>query len=1120
MGIHLLTKRSTDQHRPGATGDQLWYKDAIIYEVHVRAFHDGNGDGIGDFRGLTQKLDYIRDLGVTTIWLLPFYASPLRDDGYDIADFKTIHPAYGTLGDFRVFLAEAHARGLRVITELVLNHTSDQHPWFQRARNAPKGHPWRDYYVWSDTAAEYSAARIIFKDFERSNWTWDPVAGQYFWHRFYSHQPDLNFDNPAVRREIFKIVDFWLSMGVDGFRLDAVPYLVEREGTSCENLPETHAFLRQLRSQIDEKFPGRMLLAEANQWPEDAAAYFGDGDECHMAYHFPLMPRLFMAVRMEDRFPVTEILDQTPSIPDSAQWAIFLRNHDELTLEMVTDEERDYLYRVYAGEERARINLGIRRRLAPLLGHNRRVIELMHSLLFSIQGTPVIYYGDEIGMGDNIYLGDRDSVRTPMQWSSERNAGFSTANPQRLFLPVVTDPEYHYQSVNVEAQQANPSLLLWWMRRVIALRRSHRAFSRGTMAFIDSDNRRVLTFVREYEDQQVLVVANLSRFTQGVHLNLSAYAGATPVELFGQAHFPPIVEAPYFMSLGPHTFFWFRLEPLAEHERAATAYPLALGRTDDWEVLFNGKRESLERALTAYLPNRRWFGSKSRTIKRLLIDDAIHLGRRAPFPAAFVMLRLEYDQGEPESFGLLLAAVPVDRAHLIEQSVPWAAIAAIHRDGGEPMQLLDGLVVPEVAAAFLGLLRNRVTLTSGAGSLECTAKPLLKAVDRALLPTVQSNEQSNTSVAFGDKLMLKFIRRIEPGVHPQVEIEEALAASAMAGSVPALLGTAVYRNRDGRTSVVALVENHIQHQSDGWQLAVDELGRFLEAVTSAVSEPPVLADTLHPLDMPPPHPLVAEQARAWVDMVATLGRRTAQLHAALATASASADFAPEPYNPFYQRALAQAFRVQARHALRSLKGSLGRLGEPSETMAAEVLAAEPVLLARLHAISARSLKGQRIRCHGDLHLGQVLTTGSDWVFIDFEGEPARSLGDRRTKRSPLRDVAGMVRSFYYAAEFSFRQLAIDVHATGSEHLRLWARAWYLWTASSYLKAYFDEIAPAGVIASDDEETRFLLDTFMLDKALYELAYELDNRPAWVDIPLRSIIELLKSGLARHVEVKR
>ncbi len=575
--------RARVRQSTGFGPDPLWYKDAIVYEVPVRAFQDSSGDGIGDFRGLTSRLDYLADLGVTAIWLLPFYPSPLRDDGYDIADYGSIHPDFGTMRDVRTFIREAHRRELRVITELVFNHTSDQHPWFKRARKAPPGSPERDWYVWSDTPERYRDARIIFKDFEPSNWSWDAVAGAYFWHRFYSHQPDLNFDQPRVREALLKATDFWLEAGVDGLRLDAIPYLYERDGTNCENLPETHAFLKTLRRHVDERFADRMLLAEANQWPEDSVAYFGDGDECHMAFHFPLMPRMFMALRMEDRFPILDILDQTPDLPESGQWALFLRNHDELTLEMVTDEERDYMYRVYAADPQARINLGIRRRLAPLLGNNRRRIELLNGLLFSLPGTPVIYYGDEIGMGDNVYVGDRNGVRTPMQWSSDRNAGFSSANRQRLYLPVVTDPEYHYEAVNVEAQQANPQSLLWWMKRVIALRKKHPAFGRGSLQFLHPDNRRILAFIREHEDETILVVANLSRYAQWTELPLGRYEGRIPVELFGSVEFPRIGREPYMVSLGPHSFLWFRLaaDPATEsagqhrtaHDRLARRPP-------------------------------------------------------------------------------------------------------------------------------------------------------------------------------------------------------------------------------------------------------------------------------------------------------------------------------------------------------------------------------------------------------------------------------------------------------------------------------------------------------------------------------------------------------------------
>jgi maltose alpha-D-glucosyltransferase/alpha-amylase len=549
--------------------DTLWYRDAIIYQIHIKSYRDSNRDGFGDFNGLVEKLDYIQSLGVNCIWVLPFYPSPLRDDGYDIAEYKAINPTYGTLEDFQRFLDEAHRRDMRVLTELVINHTSDQHPWFQRARQAPKGSPERDWYVWSDDPTRYADTRIIFTDTETSNWTWDPVAEQFFWHRFFSHQPDLNFDNPAVREAVIDVMRFWLDMGVDGLRLDAIPYLIERDGTNCENLPETHAVLKELRAAMDERYEDRIFLAEANQWPPDVRPYFGDGDECHMAFHFPLMPRMYMALRQEDRTPIIEIMQRTPPIPEGCQWAIFLRNHDELTLEMVTDEERDYMYREYARDKRMRINVGIRRRLAPLLDNGRRQIELMNALLLSMPGTPIVYYGDEIGMGDNVYLGDRNGVRTPMQWNAWHNAGFSEADNAALYGPIIVDVPYGFQAVNVEAQERTSTSLLRWMRRTIKVRQTSRAFGRGTFEPLHPANKRVLVFLRRHEDEIILCVNNLSRFAQPVELDLVEFDGWTPVELYSQAEFPRIGELPYFFTLGPHTFLWFRLVPPAAEAGSA-----------------------------------------------------------------------------------------------------------------------------------------------------------------------------------------------------------------------------------------------------------------------------------------------------------------------------------------------------------------------------------------------------------------------------------------------------------------------------------------------------------------------------------------------------------------------
>ncbi len=679
------------------TVDPLWFKDAIIYELHVKTFCDSDGDGMGDFRGLMEKLDYLQELGVTAIWLLPFYPSPMRDDGYDIADYFDVNPNFGTLDDFRAFLDAAHDRNLRVITELVINHTSDQNPWFQKSRRAVARYgpvaagddrgsarvtgvndpgysdedlAYKDFYVWSETPEKYKDARIIFKDFETSNWAWDPLAKAYYWHRFYSHQPDLNFDNPAVHDAVKKVCDFWLSMGVDGLRLDAIPYLYEREDTNCENLPETHKYLQELRAHVDAKFPNRMLLSEANQWPEDAAAYFGKGDEAHMNFHFPLMPRMFMALQMEDRFPIIDIMEQTPAIPENCQWAMFLRNHDELTLEMVTDEERDYMYRVYATDPHARINLGIRRRLGPLLANNRRKIELLKTLLFSMPGTPIIYYGDEIGMGDNFYLGDRNGCRTPMQWSPDRNAGFSRANPQQLYLPVTIDPEYHYEAVNVENQQKNLSSLLWWTRRVIAMRKNFKAFSRGSLEFLNPDNPKVLAFLRRFENETIVMVANLSRFSQSAELDLSRFAGCVPMEVFSRNLFRPIRKTHYVITLGPHAYYWFVLQAPIDARRTSKKHvvPTIKAPAQLDGLLGNSQREQLERdVLPNHIQNSRWFGSKARSFRNLKVTEQLAFSADAD-GARLWFIDVNYLDAPTERYAIPVKIASGETAHSITQN--------------------------------------------------------------------------------------------------------------------------------------------------------------------------------------------------------------------------------------------------------------------------------------------------------------------------------------------------------------------------------------------------------------------------------------------------------------------
>ncbi|HLI26638.1 MAG TPA: maltose alpha-D-glucosyltransferase [Chloroflexota bacterium] len=1131
---------SAPQPSPGLTSDPLWYKDAIIYELHVRAFYDSDGDGIGDFRGLTQKLDYLQDLGVTALWLLPFYPSPLKDDGYDIADYTNVHPAYGTLRDVRQFVREAHRRGLRVITELVCNHTSDQHAWFQRARRAPRGSAARNWYVWSDTTERYKEARIIFKDFEHSNWAWDPVAQQYYWHRFYSHQPDLNFDNPQVQRAIFKVIDFWLEMGIDGLRLDAVPYLYEREGTNCENLPETHAYLKALRRHVDSRFADRMLLAEANQWPEDAVAYFGDGDECHMAFHFPLMPRMFMAVRMEDRYPIVDILNQTPPIPPNAQWALFLRNHDELTLEMVTDEERDYMYRMYARDPQMRINLGIRRRLAPLLGNHRRRIELLNGLLFSLPGTPVIYYGDEIGMGDNIYLGDRDGVRTPMQWSADRNAGFSTADRQRLYKPVIVDLEYHYEAVNVQAQQANPHSLLWWMKRLIALRKRHRAFGRGSLEFLHPANRKVLAFVREYQDERILVVANLSRFAQPVELDLRPWQDLVPVEMFGRTPFPPIRDAPYFLTLGPHSFYWFLLEP--ERVALGTSSPARVGweaevrpapelaptltLTDGWEELVVGRaRPTLASLLPNYLRARRWFGGKARTIQGARVLDAI------PLPTDngscyLTLVQVEYTEGDPETYCLPLACTDGDDAETLLRDHPEMVVARVQGERARRSCVVyDALAKPAFGTALVEALLARRRLRGLDGELQALPTTALRRLvsGRALPPpTLLRAEQSNTTLVFGDRLLLKVFRRLEPGINPDAEVGAYLTEIGFPHTPP-FGGTLEYHAGRELVMTVGTLHGYVANQGDAWQYTLDALDDYLERASTAPPEqqqaiaaaPPPATATLLELAADEPPPLAHETIGAYLGSAALLGQRTAELHCALAAPTTNPEFAPEPFTPFYQRSLFQSMRALVGPTFEALRQRLDRLPAAAQAEARALLGQESVILARLRAVTTQPLPAARIRIHGDYHLGQVLYTGGDFVILDFEGEPVRPLSERRLKRSPLRDVAGLLRSFHYATAAALidRQNAGLLSEEALPQLTRWAAWWQLWVSAQFLRAYLTTLAreaPEGppLLPARRDQVQVLLDAFLLEKAVYEIGYELSMRPSWVAIPLRGLRALL------------
>jgi maltose alpha-D-glucosyltransferase/alpha-amylase len=1088
--------------------DPLWYKDAIIYELHVRAFQDSNADGMGDFKGLTSRLDYLEDLGVTTIWLLPFYPSPWRDDGYDIADYTSVHPAYGHTRDFREFLHEAHRRGLRVLTELVINHTSDQHPWFQRARKAPPDSSLRDFYVWHDTADKYRDARIIFKDFESSNWSWDPVARQYYWHRFFSHQPDLNFDNPAVHKAIFRVMDFWMKMGVDGMRLDAIPYLYEREGTSCENLEETHRFLKKLRRHVDSKFEARMLLAEANQWPEETVPYFGNGDENHMAFHFPVMPRLFMAIRMEDRFPIIDIMKQTPPIPDNCQWAIFLRNHDELTLEMVTDEERDYMYRSYASDLRARINLGIRRRLAPLLGNDRRTIELMNCLLFSLPGTPVIYYGDEIGMGDNIYLGDRNGVRTPMQWSGDRNAGFSDANPQRLYLPAIIDPEYHFGTVNVEAQQSNPNSLLWWMKRIIALRKRYKAFGRGTLEFLYPDNRKVLVFLREYEDETILVVVNLSRLVQYVDIDLARFHGHIPTELFGRIEFPAINDRPLFLTLGPHAFYWFELHPAERRQRLVVSpgepHPAVRARTLR-DLSGGAARNSFEQLLPGYIKAQRWFRSKARAIRDIDLFDIVELNV-ADRDAVLCIVRVEYAEGEPENYILPLIRTTAERAAKLR-------VAPIFelRGAREDPVVIDAAFDPAFGDFLLNAIADRQRLRGHEGEVRTTPLPLLREADRSQLQArVLAAEQSNTSIAFGDSFVLKLYRKLEEGTGLDLEMGRYLTQHGFPHA-PSVAG-AIEFSVDGQTATVGVLHTYARNEGDAWEYTIDSLGPFYERAAAQPDGPP-LVDTstrgLLQLSHAEAPSLARDLIGAFLEDARLLGQRTAELHNILAHANENRDFAPEDFTIFYQRSLYQSMRNLTGRVFQSLNAQRERLPDHLQADADRVLALSEKVLGRFRRLIDQRIHAVRIRCHGDYHLGQVLFTGKDFCITDFEGEPLHPLSERRLKRNPLRDVAGMIRSFHYAAfsPLTKGESGVVVRSADREVLARWATAWYGWVSGRFLSGYF-ETAHTDIVPATMEEIEILFDAYLLEKAIYELGYELNNRPDWLVIPVKGILDLL------------
>ncbi|MFL5742890.1 MAG: maltose alpha-D-glucosyltransferase [Flavisolibacter sp.] len=1099
------------QHNSGIDDKLHWYKDAVIYEVHIKAFRDSNRDGIGDFQGLMEQLDYLQELGVTAIWLLPFYPSPLKDDGYDIADYYSINPRYGTLEEFRELLKEAHKRNLKVITELVINHTSDQHPWFQRARKAPRGSVERNFYVWTDDPHQYKDVRIIFQDFESSNWTWDPVAQQYYWHRFFHHQPDLNYDHPQVQEEIFRIIDYWCAMGVDGFRLDAVPYLYEREGTNGENLPETHAFLKRLRKHIDEKYPGVAFLAEANMWPEDSASYFGDGDECHMNYHFPVMPRMFMSLQLEDRYPITDIFDQTPPIPSTCQWAIFLRNHDELTLEMVTDEERDFMYKVYAKDPKARINLGIRHRLAPLMENNRSRIELMNSLLFSLPGTPVIYYGDEIGMGDNFYLGDRDGVRTPMQWSPDRNAGFSEANPQQLYLPVILDPEYHYEAVNVEMQRRNTSSLFWFMKRMINMRKNHKAFGRGDMKFIQVENPKILAFTRSYEDETILIIANLSKYAQPAEVDLRAFRGFIPVELFSKNPFPVIKdEGPYFFTLSPHSFQWYVLQKTGVQKNELHTLPSLM--LNQWEDVISGStRVMLENEiLPEFLLKRRWFKGRQRKLYSINIQQvqSIPLPSR---PAFLLLVEVSYESGLPENYQLAIGFSSGQESQQLASTYPEAIIAQAKLNGKEGL-LCDAFYLPKLHQYLIHLPSEKPA--AGADGMRVSVKNEVTGYlteKSELITRMHAGDENNTSINIDNRFFLKMYRKIDRGMNPDVELSRYLSEEAGFEHIPQFLGLVQWQ-KDKEPVTLGMIQALIENHGDGHSYMIERLKNFIERILArdrnllhprdkrgSITEPVSFEELPSELQVLLGN-RAAEQARL-------IGLRTAEMHLKLSQGP-GIDFRPEEYSLHYQRSLFSSMQSLVRETYQSIEKKLASLPENLRKEAMMLASMKEVLLQNLRRIYFKKLDIVKIRIHGTYNLHKLLMTGKDVVIHDFGGNTTRSYSERRIRRSPVRDLAEMISSFYYTAYEGFFS---NDHIAREENNNLMAFAdqWAHYMSGFFMKAYIDLVKDSSLIPRQKDEFRIVLDTFLLEKSLAHLNFELNNRPEWSVVPLHLINTVLQ-----------
>lgn len=1092
----------------------LWYKDTIFYNLNIRSFYDSNGDGIGDFEGLIDKLDYLEELGVTAILLQPFYPSPMRDGGYDIIDHRSVHPDFGDNELFQRLIEELHQRNMRLVIDVVVNHTSIDHPWFQRARKASPDSPERHFYIWSDDAERFEDAAILLPDEEKSNWEWDKVAQSYYWHRFSTHEADLNYDNEVVRSNALETLKHWLDLGVDGFRLMSISYVFQEDGTTCEDLARVHSLLRELRTWIDDRYENRILIAETNLWPEQAARYFGSGDECHMNYNFPLMPRLFMALQTEDRYPIEDVIAQTPTIPDRCQWMLFLRNHDDLTLRMVTEEERDFLLRTLAPEHQARHNRGIVRRLAPLVANDRRKIELLHTIVFSLPGSPVIYYGDEIGMGDNIYLSGRDGIRTPMQWSDDRNAGFSTANPQSLFLPVVRDPQYRYESINVDMQTKNPASLWWWMKSLISVRKRHRALSRGTLRFLDSGNSKVLAYLRQFEGENILVVVNLSQHAQPAEIDLSQFAGSSPLEIFSQSRFFDIETTPYRFTLSPYIYYWFLLEDApSEQETVRERVIPEIESPVVWENIFGDYRTRRfveKRVLPQYLRGCRWFTSKGRKIVTLQIQEvpSVVVDETTYY---LLILHLRYADGLPETY--LLPVAFIQQAEEIVNFLrkeSGSVICHLETPKAEGI-IIDALFSQEFRDELFWLIKQHRTLSTPGNRMIFEPGKLLQALDierSEVAGKLLKVEQSNTSVIYNDNYFFKIYRKLDTDINPDLELVRFLSERTSFQHCPRY-GGGVELRTGGNFSILGLLQNKIPNKGEAWTLMLRAMEQFYSKVLAAEAKsPPTPQDADH-------FDAIPERVRDFMgrdiyDRAALLGQRTGEMHIALASNHEDPAFAPEPFTQHYQRSLYSGYRKLMSEKLGELQRKLDSLPNLAAAEARRLLARREEITTTFQQIYADRIDAVKTRIHGDYHLGQVLYDDADFYIIDFEGEPLLSISERRLKRTPFKDVAGMIRSFHYAA-LGQLLLSADYKREDLSRLENWGQQWYHYVRQAFLRQYLTTVQGQPFVPRTQEGIQLLISIYTLEKAIYEVGYELNSRPDWLRIPLRGALYTLNNA---------